>query len=141
VRRGLGERSRAAAERSQPNDAAAVERGRARPVSGTSISIENTDMKTRNFLARIAAFVTAAAAIRMFLGPASADAADHEPDGGANRDLRSAMADELGSRVDGWANRDLDIGAFDLWSAMADELGSRLDGGANRDLDIGSFSM
>jgi hypothetical protein len=98
-------------------------------------------MKTRNFLARIAAFVTAAAAIGMFLGPASAEVADHEPDGGANRDLRSAMADELGSRVDGWANRDLDIGAFDLWSAMADELGSRLDVWANRDLDIGAFSM
>jgi len=38
------------------------------------ISIENTDMKTRHFLARIAAFVTAAAAIGVFLtvrGPAT----------------------------------------------------------------------
>jgi hypothetical protein len=46
----------------------------ARPASGTLISIENTDMKTRHFLARIAAFVTAAAAIGMFLmvrGPAT----------------------------------------------------------------------
>lgn len=34
-------------------------------------------MKTRHVLARIAAVVTAAAAIVMSLGPAGADAADH----------------------------------------------------------------
>jgi hypothetical protein len=42
--------------------------------SGQLISIEITDMKTRHLLARIAAFVTAAAAIGMFLmvrGPAT----------------------------------------------------------------------
>jgi hypothetical protein len=115
--------------------------GKPAPATGTLISIENTDMKTRQFLARIATFVTAAAAIGMFLGPASADAADHETDGSANRDLRSAMAEELGSRVDGWANRDLDIGAFDLSEATAEELGSRLDGGANRDLDLSSADL
>jgi hypothetical protein len=60
------------------------------------IGIEHTDMKMRHFLARIAAVVTAAAAIGMLLGPARADAADHEPDGSANRDLRSSMAEELG---------------------------------------------
>jgi hypothetical protein len=76
------------------------------------IGVEHTDVKTGHFLARIAAVVTAAAAIGMLLGPARADAADHEPDGSANRDLRSSMAEELGSRVDGWANRDMDIGAF-----------------------------
>ncbi len=45
-----------------------------RPASATLISIEHTDMKTRHFLARIAAFVTAAAAIGVFLtvrGPAT----------------------------------------------------------------------
>ncbi|MGH9289642.1 MAG: hypothetical protein ACRD0V_15360 [Acidimicrobiales bacterium] len=118
-------------------------------------SIENSDMKPRHFLARIAAVVTAAAAIAMFLGPARADAAD--PDG-------SAMAADVGGRVDGWANRDLDIGAFnwsmaeelgsqldgydtpdmdlsssDLWEAMASGFGNILDGWANRDIDIGTF--
>jgi hypothetical protein len=45
------------------------------------IGIEHADVKTRHFLARTAAVVTAAAAIGMVLGPARADAADHEPDG------------------------------------------------------------
>jgi hypothetical protein len=40
----------------------------------------NTDMKPQHPLACIAAVVTAAAAIGMFLGPARADAADHQPD-------------------------------------------------------------
>ena len=118
-------------------------------------------MKTRHLLARIAAVVTAAAAIGMFLGPARANAA---PDSATNQDLWSAIAQQPGSRVDGWANRDTDIGAFD-WSSVAEELGSRLDGydapdmdlnpsdlweasgvgslldgWANRDLDIGAFS-
>ena len=52
-------------------------------------------MKTRHLLARIAAVVTAAAAIGMFLGPARADASDHDdPDGTVNRDSTSAMAAE-----------------------------------------------
>ncbi len=54
----------------------------------------------------------------MFLGPARADAADHQPDD-----------------LDGWANRDLDIGAF----SSPDWIGSRVDGWANRDEDIGAF--
>jgi hypothetical protein len=60
-------------------------------------------MRPRHFLARIAAFVTVAAAIAMLLGPARADAA--EADG-------SAIVQQPGSRVDGWANRDMDIGTF-----------------------------
>lgn len=112
---------------------------RAHPASGTLIGIEDTDMKTRHFLARIAAVVTAAAAIGMLLGPARADAADHEPDGSANRDLRSSMAEELGSRLDGWDNRDLDLSSSDLWEAMAFGIGSILDGWGNRDMDIGAF--
>jgi hypothetical protein len=107
------------------------------------ISIEHTDMKTR-LLARIAALVTVAAAIAMFLWPASAEAADHQLDGWANpdpdinsNDLGSAMTQGPGGRVDGWANRDLDIGAFG--SAMTQGVGSLLDGWANRDLDIGAF--
>ncbi len=114
---------------------------RAHPASGTLIGIEDTDMKTRHFLARIAAVVTAAAAIGMLLGPARADAADHEPDGSANRDLRSSMAEELGSRLDGWDNRDLEIGASGLWSSRAEELGSRLEGWDNRDLDLSSSDL
>ena len=114
---------------------------RGRPASGTLSSIEQTEMKPRHFLARIAALVTAAAAIGMLLGPASAEAADHQPDGPADRDLRSAMAEELGSRLDGWANRDLDIGSSDLWTPMAEELGSRLDGWANPDLDLSSSDL
>jgi hypothetical protein len=66
-------------------------------------------MKPRHRHARIAAFVTAAAAIGMFVGPARADAA---PDGTANQDVPSAMVQQPGSRVDGWANRDIDIGTF-----------------------------
>jgi hypothetical protein len=118
-------------------------------------------MRPRHFLARIAAFVTAAAAIGMLLGPARAGASDHDnPDGTVNRDSTSAMADE----IDGWGNRDLDIGSFsrsmaeelgsrldgydtpdmdlnpsELWEAMAFGIGTRLDGWANRDLDIGAF--
>jgi hypothetical protein len=96
----------------------------------------NPDMKPRHFLARIVAVVTAAAAIGMFLGPARADAADHQPaelDGWANPDLdvgalSGSLAEELGSRVDGWGNRDLDVGA--LSGSLAEELGSRVDGWA-----------
>jgi hypothetical protein len=125
----------------------------------------NTGMKPRHFLARIAAVVTAAAAIAMFLGPVRADASDHDdPDGTVNRDSTSAMAGGVGSLLDGWANRDLDIGAFSwsmaeklgsrlggydtpemdlnpsgLWEAMAFGIGDILDGWANRDIDIGSF--
>ena len=92
-------------------------------------------MKPRHFLARIAAFVTAAAAIGMFLGPARADASDHDdPDGTANRDLRSSMAATVGGRVDGWANRDIDMGV--LHTAMVEELGSRLDGWDTPDMDL-----
>ena len=112
---------------------------RARPASGSLIGVEHTDVKTGHFLARIAAVVTAAAAIGMLLGPARADAADHEPDGSANRDLRSSMAEELGSRVDGWDNRGMDLRSSDLWEAMAFGIGSILDGWANRDMDIGAF--
>ena len=122
-------------------------------------------MKPGRFLARIGAFVTAAAAIAMFVGPTRADAA---PDGAANHYVRSAMAQEpgfgIGSRVDGWANPDVDIGEIrlsvaeelgsrldgydtpdmdlnpsELWEAMAFGIGTRLDGWANRDLDIGAF--
>jgi hypothetical protein len=123
-------------------------------------------MKSRHFLARIAAVVTAAAAIAMFLGPVRADASDHDdPDGTVNQDLTSAMADARGGTLlEGWANRDLDIGDFsrsmaeelgsrldgydtpdmdlnpsDLWEAMAFGIGSILDGWGNRDMDIGAF--
>jgi hypothetical protein len=99
------------------------------------IGVEDRDMKPRHFPARIAAFVTAAAAIGMFLGPARADASDHDdPDGRANRDLTSSMAANAGGRVDGWANRDIDIGALN--TAMAEELGSRLDGWDTPDMDL-----
>jgi hypothetical protein len=97
-------------------------------------------MKPRHFLARIAAVVTAAAAIGMFLGPARADAADPPPrelDGWANRDqdIGAFSSDDwIGSRVDGWANRDVDISA--LSSSMAEELGSRLDGWDTPDMDL-----
>ena len=123
-------------------------------------------MTTRHLLARIAAVVTAAAAIAMFLGPVRADASDHDdPDGTANQDLRSAMAQDSGTLLEGWGNRDLDIGDFttamaeelgsrldgydtpdmdlnpsDLWEAMASGVGSLLDGWANRDMDIGALS-
>jgi hypothetical protein len=89
-----------------------------RPVIRHVDQHRNTELKPRHFLARIAAVVTAAAAIGMFLGPARADAADHQPDD-----------------LDGWANRDLDIGAF----SSPDWIGSRVDGWANRDEDIGAF--
>ena len=120
-------------------------------------------MKTRHLPARIAAVVTAAAAVGVFLGPARADAAGDAPHGSANRDSTSSTAQQPGSRVDGWANMDVDIGAFslsmaeelgsrldgwdtpdidlnpsDLWEAMAFEIGSRMDGWANRDEDIGA---
>jgi hypothetical protein len=122
-------------------------------------------MKPRHLLARIAAFVTAAVTVAMFLGPARADAAAHEPDSSAARDSTSSLAQTPGSRVDGWANMDVDIGAFDwsvaeelgsrldgwdtpemdlnpseLWEAMAFGIGSILDGWANRYMDIGAFS-
>jgi hypothetical protein len=100
------------------------------------ISVEHTDVKTRHFLARIAAVVTAGAAIGMLLGPARADAA---PDSAANQDLRSATAQQPGSGVDGWANPDIDIGAF-AWSSVAEELGSRLDGYDTPDMDLSSSS-
>ena len=117
-------------------------------------------MKPRHFLARIAAFVTAAVAIGMFLGPARADAADHQPDEvdgwgkrdldigtfgsadaadpdsdvSANRDSTSAMAPDGGSLLEGWGNQDLDIGASTR--SMADELGSRLDGYDTPEMDL-----
>jgi hypothetical protein len=50
--------------------------------------------------------VTAAAAIAMFLGPARADASDHD-------DRHS------GTLLEGWANRDLDIGAFSSAASAA----------------------
>jgi hypothetical protein len=92
-------------------------------------------VKTRHVLARIAAVVTAAAAIGMFL-PARADAAKHAPDSSASRESTSSMAQQPGSGVDGSANRDQNIGAF----SPADALGSELDGWGNRDLDIGAFN-
>ena len=50
--------------------------------SGKLISIELTDMKTGHLLTRIAALVTAAAAIGMFLGPAtSSELATPQRDG------------------------------------------------------------
>jgi hypothetical protein len=105
-------------------------------------------MKPGHFLARIAAVVTAAAAIVMFLGPARADAADHQPDevdGWGNRDLdigalSGTMAEELGSRLDGWDTPEMDLNPSELWEAMAVEIGSILDGWGNRDMDIGAFS-
>jgi hypothetical protein len=124
-------------------------------------------MKPRHFLARIAAVVTAAAAVAMFLGPVRADASDHDdPDGTAHRDstssmaespsdslldgwanrdldigaLNSAMAEELGSRLDGWDAPDMDLNPSELWEAMAFGIGSILDGWGNRDMDIGAFA-
>jgi hypothetical protein len=100
-------------------------------------------MKPRHFLARIAALVTAAAAIGMLLGATRADAADHQPDGSARSDMESATAEaiEIGSEIDGWTNRDLDIGTFDLSEATAEELGSRMDGWANGDFDLSSADV
>jgi hypothetical protein len=115
--------------------------GEPAPASDTLISIENTNMKPRHLLARIAAVVTAAATIAMFLGPARADAADHEPDGSANRDLTSSMAEGPGGRVDGWANQELDSRAVGLWSSMAEELGSRLEGWDTPDMDLSSSDL
>jgi hypothetical protein len=72
----------------------------------------------------------------MFLGPARADASDHDdPDGTVNRDSTLAMAAD----IDGWGNRDLDIGDFS-WS-MAEELGSRLDGYDTPDMDLNPSDM
>lgn len=124
----------------------------------------NPDMKPRQFLARIAAFVTAAAVVGMFLGPVRADASDHDdPDGTVNRDstsamaaggtllegwanrdldigaLNASMAEELGSRLDGWDTPEMDLNPSDLWEAMAFGIGSILDGWGNRDMDIGAF--
>jgi hypothetical protein len=119
-------------------------------------------MKPRHLLARLAAVVTAAAAIGMFLGPARADASDHDdPDGTVNRDstsamaadidswgnrdldigaLNASMAEELGSRLDGWDTSDMDLNPTDLWEATAFGIGGRLDGWATRDQDIGARS-
>jgi hypothetical protein len=73
----------------------------------------------RQILARIAALATAAAALGMFLVPARAEAADHQPDGCGDRDsdvgsdtVASATTPGVGSILDGWANRDLDIDTF-----------------------------
>jgi hypothetical protein len=67
----------------------------------------------------------------MFLGPARADASDHDdPDGTVYQDSTSAMAAD----IDSWGNRDLDIGA--LSRSMAEELGSRLDGYDTPDMDL-----
>jgi hypothetical protein len=123
-------------------------------------------MKPRHFLARIAAVVTAAAAVAMFLGPVRAGASDHDdPDGTAHRDstpsmaeshpeslldgwanrdfdigaLNSAMAEELGSRLDGWEHPEVDLSS-DMWEATAFGIGSILDGWGNRDMDIGAFA-
>jgi hypothetical protein len=113
-------------------------------------------MRPRHFLARIAAFVTVAAAIAMLLGPARADAAEadgsaivQQPgsrvDGWANRDADigafawSSVAEELGSRLDGWDTPDMDLNPTDLWEAMAFGIGGILDGWGNRDMDIGTF--
>src|SRR4029453_10392894 len=122
-------------------------------------------MKLRHLLARIAAVVTAAAAIGMFVGPARADAANRAPDSAANRDATSSMAqwpgsrvggrgnrgvdigafnlsmaEELGSRLDGWDTPDMDLNPSDLWQAMAFAIGCRLHGWANRDQDIGALT-
>jgi hypothetical protein len=119
-------------------------------------------MKPRHVLARLAAVVTAAAAIGMFLGPARADASDHDdPDGTVNRDstsamaadidgwgnrdldigaLNASMAEELGSRLDGWDTPDMDLNPTDLWEAMAFGIGDLLDGWATRNQDIGALS-
>jgi hypothetical protein len=100
----------------------------------------NPDMKPRHFLARIVAVVTAAAAIGMFLGPARADAADHQPDeldGWGNRDLDVGALSSpfgIGSRVDGWDTPDVDIGASS--GSMAEELGSRVDGWDTPEMDL-----
>ena len=113
-------------------------------------------MKPQHFLARIAAFVTVAAAVGMLIGPARADAADldgsamaQQPgsrvDGWANPDVDigafawSSVAEELGSRLDGWDTPDMDLNPTDLWEAMAFGIGSILDGWGNRDMDIGAF--
>jgi hypothetical protein len=99
----------------------------------------------RQILARIAALATAAAALGMFLVPARAEAADHQPDGCGDRDsdvgsdtVASATTPGVGSILDGWANRDLDIDTFG--SAMTQGVGSILDGWGNRDMDIGAFA-
>jgi hypothetical protein len=118
-------------------------------------------VKPRHLPARIAAVVTAAAAIGMFLGPARADASDHDdPDGTVNRDstsamaadidswgnrdldigaLNASMAEELGFRLDGWDTPEMDLNPSDLWAAMAFGMGSILDGWGNVDMDIGAF--
>jgi hypothetical protein len=117
--------------------------------------VEHSDMKPRHFLARIAALVTAAAAVAMFLAPARADASASDHDGGrtggtllegwANRDddignFSAAMAEDLGSRLDGWDTPDMDLNPSELWEAMAFGIGSILDGWGNRDMDIGAFA-
>ena len=83
-------------------------------------------MKTRHVFAPLAAAVTGAAALVLFLVPAAQQsAADDQAD-----DTRVAS-----SRLDGWASRDIDIGRF----GFAARTGSILDGWANRDMDIGTL--
>ena len=108
-------------------------------------------MKKRHVLAPLAAVVTAAAALALFLVPATQySAADDEVDdthvtsgrldGWGNRDIDIGgfgLAARTGSILDGWANRDLDIGTL----GAATEPGSILDGWANRDMDIGTLGF
>lgn len=108
-------------------------------------------MKTRHVLAPLATAVTAAAALVMFIVPATqysaADdqvddpqAASSRLDGWASRDIdagRFGFAARTGSILDGWANRDMDIGTL----GAAAEPGSILDGWANRDMDIGTLGF
>ena len=108
-------------------------------------------MKKRHVLAPLAAVVTAAAALALFLVPATQySAADDEVDdtqvasrgldGWANRDIEIGgfgFAARTGSILDGWANRDMDIGTL----GAAAEPESILDGWANRDMDIGTLGF
>jgi hypothetical protein len=69
--------------------------------SGMRIGTEPIDMKTR-FLARIAAFVTAAAAMAMFLAPATSSELNATP----QRDgVYPAAIDEDSHRRGGWHDR------------------------------------
>ncbi len=83
-------------------------------------------MKKRHVLAPLAAVVTAAAALALFLVPATQhSAADDEVDD----------TQVTSGRLDGWANRDIDIGGF----GFAARTGSILDGWGNRDMDISTL--
>ena len=104
-------------------------------------------MKTRHVLAPLATAVTAAAALVMFLVPATQySAADDQVDdpqatssrldGWASRDIdagRFGFAARTESLLDAWANRDMDIGTLGF-AARAESL---VDAWANRDMDIG----